>query len=89
MFSRLLHSSIFPIVIAVFVIYNHSTSLTVFSEYLSWGSSSLTHQGLVENLYRNRIITDNRIKNAMLKVDRADFTDQKSEAYYDRPQPSN
>jgi protein-L-isoaspartate(D-aspartate) O-methyltransferase len=56
---------------------------------MAWRSSGSTHQELIENLHRNGLITDERIKNAMLQVDRADFTDQKSDAYSDRPQSSN
>jgi hypothetical protein len=50
---------------------------------------SSTHRELIENLYRNGLITTERIKNAMLKVDRGDFTDQKADTYSDRPQSSN
>ncbi|CAF2882705.1 unnamed protein product [Rotaria sp. Silwood2] len=86
MFSRVLYSSIFPFAIAIFIIFYRSSSLTALSEHLTWSSSGSTHQELIENLYRNGVIQDIRIKYAMLEVDRADFTDKKSDAYNDRPQ---
>lgn len=55
---------------------------------MAWRSSGATHRELIENLYRNGLIKDQRIKEAMLKVDRADFTEHKSDAYDDRPQSS-
>jgi hypothetical protein len=89
MFSRLFYSSIFPVVTAIFIIFYRSSPLTAFNQHMAWRSSGSTHEELIENLYRNGLITDQRIKNAMLQVDRADFTDQKSDAYNDRPQSSN
>ncbi|CAF1263716.1 unnamed protein product [Rotaria sordida] len=86
MFSRLFYSSIFPFAIAIFVIFYRSSSLTALSQHLSWRSSSSTHQELIGNLYKDGIIQDKRIIDAMLKVDRADFTDKKSDTYSDRPQ---
>lgn len=56
---------------------------------MAWRSSGATHRELIENLARNGLIKDQRIKNAMLQVDRADFTDHRSDAYEDRPQSSN
>ena len=55
---------------------------------MAWRSSGSNHRELIENLYRNGLIKDQRIKEAMLRVDRADFTDSKSYAYDDRPQSS-
>lgn len=55
---------------------------------MAWHSSGSTHRELIENVYRNGFIKDDRIFNAMLRVDRADFTDQQSGAYSDRPQSS-
>ena len=56
---------------------------------MAWRSSGGTHRELIENLYKNGLIKDQRIKEAMLQVDRADFTDRKPDAYDDRPQSSN
>jgi protein-L-isoaspartate(D-aspartate) O-methyltransferase len=53
---------------------------------MAWRSSGGSHRELIENLFKNGLIKDQRIKQAMLSVDRADFTDQKSDAYDDRPQ---
>jgi len=89
MFSSLFYSIIFPIIIAIFIISYRSSSLSEYNLHMAWRSSGSTHQELIENLYRNGLIKDERIKNAMLKVDRGDFTDRKSDAYSDRPQPSN
>jgi hypothetical protein len=89
MLSRLFCSSIVPILIAIYIITYRSSSLTAFNQHMAWRSSGSTHQELIINLYRNGLIKDERIKDAMLKVDRADFTDQKSDAYRDSPQPSN
>ena len=55
---------------------------------MAWRSSGGSHRELIENLYRNGLIKETRIKEAMLQVDRGDFTDQKSDAYDDRPQSS-
>ncbi len=89
MLSHLFYSSIFPILIALSIICFNSLPLTAFNKHMAWRSSGSTHEELIENLHRNGLITDERIKNAMLQVDRADFTDQKSDAYSDRPQSSN
>ncbi len=88
MFSHLFYSTIFPILIAISIISYRSLSLSGFNEQLAWRSSGSTHRELIENLYRNGFIKDERIKDAMLKVDRADFTDQELDAYSDRPQSS-
>jgi protein-L-isoaspartate O-methyltransferase len=56
---------------------------------MAWRSSGGSHRELIENLFKNGLIKDQRIKEAMLSVDRADFTNQKSDAYDDRPQSSN
>jgi protein-L-isoaspartate(D-aspartate) O-methyltransferase len=56
---------------------------------MAWRSSGRSHRELIENLFKNGLIKDQRIKEAMLSVDRADFTNQKSDAYDDRPQSSN
>ncbi|CAF3458885.1 unnamed protein product [Rotaria sp. Silwood1] len=88
MLSRLLYSSVFPFAIVIIVIFYRSSPLTVLSEYIDWRSSGSTHQELIGNLYKNGFIQDKRIIDAMLKVDRADFTDQKFDVYSDRPQPT-
>ncbi|CAF0855681.1 unnamed protein product [Adineta steineri] len=76
----------FSILSAVFIISYHSLPLTAFNQRKAWHSSGSTHQELIENLYKNGLITDERIKNAMLQVDRADLTNDKFDAYSDRPQ---
>jgi hypothetical protein len=83
------YSFIFPVLIAICIISYRTPSLTAFNEHMAWRSSGSTHQELIGNLFRNGLIKDERVKNAMLQVDRADFTDQKSDAYSDRPQSSN
>jgi hypothetical protein len=88
MFSSLFYSTIFPILIAIFIISYRSSLLSGYHETMAWRSSGSTHRELIENLYRNGFIRDERIKDAMIKVDRADFTDQQSNAYSDRPQSS-
>ena len=75
--------SMFVLFILVF-----SISVRTFEKDMAWRSSGATHRELIENLFRNGLIKDQRVKEAMLRVDRADFTDQKSDAYEDRPQSS-
>jgi hypothetical protein len=79
----------FPLLIFVYSIFYHSSQITAFNENMAWRSSGGSHRELIENLWKNGLIKDKRIKEAMLSVDRADFTNHKSEAYEDRPQPSN
>jgi hypothetical protein len=88
MLSYLFYSIIFPILIAISLISYRSISLSGFHETMAWRSSGSTHRELIENLHRNGFITDERIKQAMLQVDRADFTDEETGAYNDRPQSS-
>ena len=88
MLLRLFYSPVFPGVLAFLIIYR-PLSLTAFLEATFWPSSSLTHRELIHNLHKNRIIKDERIKNAMLEVDRDNFMHQSLDAYSDRPQPSN
>ncbi len=79
----------FTLLIIVCNIFYHSSRITAFNENMAWRSSGASHRELIENLYKNGLIKDQRIKEAMLQVDRADFTDHKSDAYDDRPQSSN
>lgn len=72
----------------ILIVY-YSSSVRTFEENMAWRSSGATHRELIENLYRNGLIKDQRVKEAMLKVDRGDFTSDKSDAYEDRPQSSN
>jgi hypothetical protein len=88
MISYLFYSIIFPILIAISIISYRSILLSGFHETMAWRSSGSTHRELIENLHRNGFITDERIKQAMLQVDRADFTDEETGAYNDRPQSS-
>ncbi len=78
----------FPLFIAVYSIFYHSTRITAFNDNMAWRSSGGSHRELIENLFKNGLIKEQRIKEAMLQVDRADFTDRKSDAYDDRPQSS-
>ncbi|KAF1966780.1 protein-L-isoaspartate O-methyltransferas-like protein [Bimuria novae-zelandiae CBS 107.79] len=52
---------------------------------MAWRSSGTSNESLVANLARNGLITDNRVKEAMMKVDRAHYAP--SSAYEDSPQP--
>ncbi|KAF2252666.1 protein-L-isoaspartate O-methyltransferas-like protein [Trematosphaeria pertusa] len=52
---------------------------------MAWRSSGSTNEGLVANLARNGLIESDRVKEAMLKVDRAHYAP--SYAYEDSPQP--
>ncbi|CAF0801967.1 unnamed protein product [Adineta ricciae] len=65
---------------------NILSHLSAFNGQMAWRSSGASHIELIENLYKNGLIKDQRIKQAMLEVDRADFTQQKNDAYEDRPQ---
>ncbi|VDQ12916.1 unnamed protein product [Trichobilharzia regenti] len=51
---------------------------------MAWQSSGRTHAELINNLYKNRVITSEIVKNTMLSVDRGYFA--KSGSYEDRPQ---
>lgn len=74
-----------PFLVLVFSILSY---LSAFNGQMAWRSSGASHIELIENLYKNGLIKDQRIKQAMLEVDRADFTQQKNDAYEDRPQSS-
>ncbi|KAH8858175.1 Protein-L-isoaspartate(D-aspartate) O-methyltransferase [Schistosoma japonicum] len=50
---------------------------------MAWKSSGSTHTDLINNLFKNRVITSETVKNTMLHVDRAYFA--KSSPYEDRP----
>jgi hypothetical protein len=78
-----------PFLILVFSIFNHSSRITAFNDNMAWRSSGASHRELIENLFKNGLIKNQRIKEAMLQTDRADFTEHKSDAYDDRPQSSN
>ncbi|KAF3066344.1 Protein-L-isoaspartate(D-aspartate) O-methyltransferase [Daldinia childiae] len=52
---------------------------------MAWRSSGATNAELVENLWRNKLITQPLVKSAFLKVDRAHYAP--SMAYEDSPQP--
>lgn len=77
-----------PLLIIVFSIFNQLLRITAFNEKMAWRSSGSTHRELIENLYKNGLIKDQRIREAMLQVDRSDFTENKNDAYEDRPQSS-
>lgn len=78
----------FPIVTAISIISLRGLSLSKFHMQMAWQSSGSSNQELIENLFKNGLITDERIKNAMLKVDRADFTNKITDAYDDSPKSS-
>ncbi|VDP94929.1 unnamed protein product [Echinostoma caproni] len=50
---------------------------------MAWQSSGRTHEELINNLHKNKVILSERVKNAMMAVDRGYFA--KSDAYEDRP----
>ncbi|KAF2685783.1 protein-L-isoaspartate O-methyltransferas-like protein [Lentithecium fluviatile CBS 122367] len=52
---------------------------------MAWRSSGSSNEGLVNNLARNGLIESDRVKDAMLKVDRAHYAP--TSAYEDSPQP--
>ncbi|XXH01059.1 mitochondrial acyl carrier protein [Hypoxylon texense] len=52
---------------------------------MAWRSSGTSNAELVENLWRNKLITQPLVKSAFLKVDRAHYAP--SSAYEDSPQP--
>ncbi|KAK0724880.1 protein-L-isoaspartate O-methyltransferase [Lasiosphaeris hirsuta] len=52
---------------------------------MAWRSSGATNRDLIENLWRNKLITEPQVKEAFLKVDRAHYAP--SSPYKDNPQP--
>ncbi|CAH8619998.1 unnamed protein product [Schistosoma rodhaini] len=50
---------------------------------MAWKSSGSTHAELINNLFRNRVISSEIVRNTMLSVDRGYFA--KSNSYEDRP----
>jgi len=52
---------------------------------MAWRSSGSTNEDLINNLYTNKLITNERVKQAMLGVDRAHYAPRS--AYTDSPQP--
>ncbi|KDQ58405.1 hypothetical protein JAAARDRAFT_176327 [Jaapia argillacea MUCL 33604] len=53
---------------------------------MAWRSSGLTNAELVANLARNGVYNSERVKAAMLKVDRANYVRNREDAYDDCPQ---
>ncbi|KAH6677804.1 protein-L-isoaspartate O-methyltransferase [Plectosphaerella plurivora] len=51
---------------------------------MAWRSSGATNRELIENLWRNSLITDQRVKDAFLTVDRAHYAPRAP--YADNPQ---
>jgi protein-L-isoaspartate(D-aspartate) O-methyltransferase len=54
---------------------------------MAWRSSGSSNEGLVSNLVRNGLIEAGRVKEALMRVDRAHFAPDPSAAYEDSPQP--
>lgn len=52
---------------------------------MAWHSSGTSNQSLIENLWRNKLITQPLVKEAFLRVDRAHYAP--SDPYDDSPQP--
>lgn len=52
---------------------------------MAWYSSGVSNSELIENLWRNKLIKDERVKEAFLKVDRAHYSP--TSPYSDSPQP--
>ncbi|KAK4468255.1 hypothetical protein MN116_008410 [Schistosoma mekongi] len=57
--------------------------LLISSSVMAWKSSGSTHTDLINNLFKNRVIISETVRNTMLHVDRAYFA--KSSPYEDRP----
>ncbi|KAG9230305.1 hypothetical protein BJ875DRAFT_507403 [Amylocarpus encephaloides] len=53
---------------------------------MAWRCSGKTNGELINNLFRNGLIESDRVRDAMLKVDRAHYTPHPSTAYQDSPQ---
>jgi len=53
---------------------------------MAWRSSGKTNAELVENLWRNGLVSSVRVREAMKRVDRAHFTPSAHLAYEDSPQ---
>ncbi|KAF9788314.1 protein-L-isoaspartate O-methyltransferase [Thelephora terrestris] len=53
---------------------------------MAWRCSGLTNVELIENMSKNGLIKSARVRNAMKKVDRANYVLDKREAYEDAPQ---
>ncbi|VDO59716.1 unnamed protein product [Haemonchus placei] len=61
------------------------TTEAVFSDSrMAWRSSGRTNEELVQNLERGRLFTSTRVRDAMLAVDRGDFSPR--QPYMDQPQ---
>ncbi|UPK90437.1 hypothetical protein LCI18_001372 [Fusarium solani-melongenae] len=52
---------------------------------MAWRCTGSTNEGLIDNMWRSGLITDARVKEAFLKVDRAHYAP--SMPYEDSPQP--
>ncbi|RMZ70290.1 l-isoaspartate o-methyltransferase [Pyrenophora seminiperda CCB06] len=52
---------------------------------MAWRSSGTTNQSLISNLVKNKLIKSDRVKDAMLKIDRAHYAP--ASPYEDCPQP--
>ncbi|CAH8593058.1 unnamed protein product [Schistosoma bovis] len=59
------------------------TLLLITNSSMAWKSSGSTHTELINNLFRNRVISSEIVKNTMLSVDRGYFA--RSNSYEDRP----
>ena len=53
---------------------------------MAWRSSGTTNGELIHNLFRNGLISSPRVRDAMIKVDRAHYCANPSVAYQDSPQ---
>ncbi|KAF9731255.1 hypothetical protein PMIN06_004995 [Paraphaeosphaeria minitans] len=54
---------------------------------MAWRSSGTSNESLITNLSRNGLIKSERVKEAMMKVDRAHYAPSHRDAYEDSPQP--
>ncbi|KAI4858662.1 protein-L-isoaspartate O-methyltransferase [Hypoxylon rubiginosum] len=54
---------------------------------MAWRSSGTSNAELVENLWRNKLITQAPVRSAFLRVDRAHYAPEPGSAYEDSPQP--
>ncbi|TAQ87337.1 hypothetical protein B7494_g4308 [Chlorociboria aeruginascens] len=53
---------------------------------MAWRCSGNSNKELIDNLFKNGLIMDERVRDAMMKVDRAHYTPHVPSAYEDSPQ---
>lgn len=53
---------------------------------MAWRSSGVSNKSLIENLFKNKVITKDKVKQAMLNTDRAHYTVSEHSSHQDSPQ---